>query len=170
MKDRQDLAKYKETLITTLPKASLCFLINENNQVLLAKKKRGFAKGKWNGVGGKTESKDKNIEETAIRETYEEISVTPKSLQQIATINFYFLNKQDWGQKVFVFIVKDWKGKPEESEEMSPKWFDIKQIPYDKMWEDEKHWLPIILKGIKINADFLYDENQKLLEHKITEI
>ncbi|MBU0998400.1 8-oxo-dGTP diphosphatase [Patescibacteria group bacterium] len=170
MKDRPSLAKYKEILTTPLPQASLCFLINKNRQVLLAEKKRGFAKGKWNGVGGKKTDKDKNIEVTAMRETYEEVKVIPKSLELVATINFYFLNKPEWGQQVFVFIAKKWKGKPEESKEMSPKWFDIKEIPYEHMWEDGKHWLPIILKGIKINADFLYDENQQLLEHTILEI
>jgi hypothetical protein len=29
---------------------------------------------------------------------------------------------------------------------MKPEWFNIKNIPYDKMWEDDKIWLPEILK------------------------
>ena len=47
MKDNLDLAKLKETITQPLRKATLCFLIKDN-QILLAMKKRGFATGKWN--------------------------------------------------------------------------------------------------------------------------
>lgn len=30
---------------------------------------------------------------------------------------------------------------------MRPQWFDIKDIPYEQMWEDDKIWLPELLKG-----------------------
>jgi len=32
-----------------------------------------------------------------------------------------------------------------ESEEIKPFWFDLENIPYKKMWEFDKHWLPRIL-------------------------
>ena len=38
-------------------------------------KKRGFGANRWNGVGGKMEANDTTIEETAKRETQEEIGV-----------------------------------------------------------------------------------------------
>lgn len=113
---------------------------------------------------------DKDIEATAVRETFEEIGIIPKSLQQMAILNFYFSNKPEWDQQVIVYIAKKWEGKPEESEEMAPKWFDIDEIPYNQMWEDDRFWLPRVLKGIKINADFLFDENQKLLERTVLEV
>lgn len=128
MKDRLTLAKYKETLTVPLRQATLCFLVKDN-QVLLAMKKRGFAEGKWNGIGGKINDTDKDIEATAVRETFEEIGVTPKSLQQMATLKSYFLDKPEWGQKVAIYVIKEWEGEPKESEEMAPKWFDINEIP-----------------------------------------
>lgn len=166
MKNRPNLAEYKETLTTPLRQATLCFLVKDT-QVLLAMKEKGFAQGKWNGAGGKMDSKDKDIEETAIRETNEEIGVTPTSLKQVAILNFYHLDKQEWNQQVIVFLSDKWKGKPTESKEMVPKWFEFDEIPYDEMWEDDKFWLPKVLAGKRIEADFLFDDNQVLLEQAI---
>lgn len=166
--EKQNLIKYKETLTSPLRQATLCFLLKDN-QILLAMKKRGFAEGKWNGAGGKPANIDKDIEATAIRETFEEIGVIPKSLQQMAVLNFYFLDKSEWSQQVIVYTTKKWMGNPSESEEMAPKWFDINEIPYDQMWEDDKFWLPQILKGIKIEANFLFNKEQKMLEKDVKE-
>jgi hypothetical protein len=30
---------------------------------------------------------------------------------------------------------------------MRPKWFNIKDIPYDNMWPDDPLWLPHLLNG-----------------------
>lgn len=40
-----------------LLEATLC-LLRKDNQILLAKKKRGFGEGKYNGVGGKLEKNE----------------------------------------------------------------------------------------------------------------
>ena len=75
---------------------------NQNNkELLLAMKKRGFGVGKWNGVGGKIDSEkgDRNITDTAIRETEEEIGVKIKDLEKVAVLSFYFPYKKEWDQK-----------------------------------------------------------------------
>src|SRR3954465_14054964 len=71
-----------------LRQASLCLLVREG-EVLLARKKRGFGLGKWNGVGGKPEPGE-TIDETAIRETEEEIGVTPLGLRRGGTLGVLF--------------------------------------------------------------------------------
>merc|ERR1712079_998463 len=30
------------------------------------------------------------------------------------------------------------------TEEMKPKWFNIEDIPYDKMWKDDIYWMPYL--------------------------
>lgn len=160
------ITKYKERGKNPMRQATLCFLLKDN-LVLLAMKKRGFAQGKWNGAGGKYDNVDQTIEVTAIRETTEEIGVIPKSLQQMATLNFYFTDKPEWNQQVIVYITNEWEGEPSESEEMAPKWFNQDEIPYSQMWEDDEYWLPHVLNGKKVIADFLFDGNQKMIEKHI---
>jgi 8-oxo-dGTP pyrophosphatase MutT (NUDIX family) len=169
MKDRFDLTTVKETLTTPLRQATLCFLVRDN-QVLLAMKKRGFAQGKWNGAGGKKDERDSNVKEAAIRETSEEIGVRPKTLKLTATLNFYHLGKEDNNQQVTVYLCDKWEGEPTESEEMAPKWFDLDKIPYKDMWVDDIIWMPMILGGETIEADFLFDEKENLLELHIRKI
>jgi 8-oxo-dGTP pyrophosphatase MutT (NUDIX family) len=157
-----------------MKQVTLCLLIKNNREsreLLLAMKKKGFGVGKWNGVGGKFNSrKDKNIIETAIRETEEEIGVKAKHLEKVAVLNFYFPyqpKKRRWDQKVHIFFVKDWGGEPVESEEMSPKWFKDNEIPFDRMWPDDKIWLPKVLEGKKLTGDFFFKKGEIIAKHNI---
>lgn len=106
-----------------------------------------------------------------IRETEEEINVTPTKYEKVGLMEFdeyYIGNKQNL---VFhLYIAYEWVGDPTESEEMSPKWFKIDDIPYDNMFPDDKYWLPLILDGKKIKAYFEFDEEWNLLNKKIEDL
>lgn len=169
MVEHLGLAEIKEKIGIPSQEASVCFLIKDD-RILLAMKKRGFGIGKWNGSGGKRKPEDKSVEHTAIREMVEEVGVTPKDIYMVGAINFYFISKPDWNQRVIAYLSKSWDGDPKESEEMSPKWFRIDEIPYNQMWEDDRYWLPLVLDGEIIEADFLFDENQRMIEKDIRKI
>ena len=145
---------------------SLLFL-RRDNEILLAMKKRGFGEGKWNGVGGKVEEGE-SIEQAMIRETQEEIGVTPTIFKKVADIRFdeYFKGEPTL-MHVHIFIATKWTGEPTESEEMAPKWFNLSEIPYDVMWSDDPYWLPEVLKGNKISADFKLDAADVIIDHTI---
>ncbi|PIR89820.1 DNA mismatch repair protein MutT [bacterium (Candidatus Gribaldobacteria) CG_4_10_14_0_2_um_filter_33_15] len=156
-----------------MKQATLCLLIKENSkEILLAMKKRGFGAGKWNGVGGKFDpEKDKNVLEAAIREAKEEIGVLIKDLEKVAVLDFYFPEVPEdfnWNQTVHVFIAKDWEGKPEESEEMLPKWFSFDEIPLSGMWDDDKFWLHHVLEGKKLKAEFIFNKKEQVIKQMIT--
>lgn len=156
---------YRATLAAPLRQATLCLLVRDG-QVLLAMKKRGFGTGKWNGAGGKPLSGE-TIEAAALRETHEEIDVEARTLERVATLNFYFPHvpvERDWNQQVCVFLVRTWEGEPRESEEMAPRWFDMDKLPLDAMWDDDRYWLPRVLAGERLTADFLYDATNHAVE------
>jgi len=148
--------------------ATLCLLVKED-KILLAMKNRGFGVGRWNGTGGKfdPEKGDKNILEAAIRETKEEIGVEIKNPEKTGLFHFKFANKPKWNQDVSLFVASEWVGDPAESEEMTPKWFSTKEIPYKQMWPDDIHWLPHVLQGKKVEADFLFGEGDKILDYNV---
>lgn len=51
-----------------------------------------------------------------------------------------------------------------ETEEMCPKWFDSKDIPYESMWSDDHYWLPRVLNGEVVEFDFTFDANGEVLD------
>ncbi|MBD3249480.1 NUDIX domain-containing protein [Candidatus Woesearchaeota archaeon] len=146
--------------------ATLCLLVHKDaRKVLLGMKKRGFGKGNYNGFGGGREEGE-SFEEATIRELQEEIDVktNAKDLYKVGSFRFYFPVKKENNHLVQVYLAERWEGTPKESEEMAPKWFDFEKIPYDKMWDADKYWLPLIMKGKKIDAEFFFDHDNKSIK------
>lgn len=143
---------------------TLC-LLTKDDEVLLAMKKREFGVGKWNAPGGTR--KDESAEETAIRETKEEVGVIPKSITQVATLDCKFPDKPEWDRVIGVYTAEEWTGEIKESEEMRPQWFNKGKMPYDQMWEADRHWLPRVLSGETLAARLIYNSKQELQEFKV---
>ncbi|MDP2930749.1 MAG: 8-oxo-dGTP diphosphatase [bacterium] len=153
--------------------ATLCFLVKEKegriSDICLGLKKRGFGINRWNGFGGKVKEEE-TIEQAMERETEEESSVDIKNFYKVAVIRFFFPFQPDWGQEVHVYFCKDWVGEVKESEEMSPKWFPVSEIPYDSMWRDDTYWLPKVLSGKLLKASFVFDKDEKVEKQEMEEI
>jgi len=49
--------------------------------------------------------------------------------------------------RVHVYETWDYSGVAIETDEMAPCWYKESEIPYTKMWADDKHWLPFLLKN-----------------------
>ena len=153
---------------------TLCFLIDrKENKILLGLKKRSLGKGKINGYGGKVEENE-TIEEAAIRETVEEIKVkiSKENITKVGELSFFFPHSKEWFSKLLthVFVATDWDGIPEETSEMKPEWFRIEDIPFEKMWQDDKHWLPLVLDKKKIIASFTFEkDSESIKEHFVRE-
>ena len=148
---------------------TLC-LLRKGDLILLALKKRGHGEGKYNGVGGKLKENE-TPEEAVIRETEEEIAVTPIKYEKVGIVEFdEFIKGQKQNLVFHLYMVSEWLGEPTESDEMKPFWFKVDSIPYDKMFSDDKYWLPLVLSGKKISAYFSFDENWNLLSKEIYEL
>lgn len=145
---------------------TLLFLVKDG-RILLAMKKRGFGAGKWNGVGGKIEAGE-TIEQALVRECQEEIGVTPRNWVQVAELDFVQdASSEPWHMYVHAFVTREWDGEPSESEEMRPEWYDVDEIPYDAMWDDDEYWLPRVLSGELIYGEFKFNENDKMTTHDV---
>ncbi len=144
-------------------KVCTLLFLRRGDQILIAMKKRGFGEGRWNGVGGKVEPEE-TIEQALVRECQEEIGVTPTSYTKIAEHDFVInATTEPWMQIVHAYFCDEWEGEPSESEEMAPQWFNIADVPYDGMWQDDHMWLPLCLKGKKFKTTFRFDENDEII-------
>lgn len=133
--------------------ATLLFL-QRPGEVLLIEKKTGFGQGKVNGPGGKIEQGE-TPEQAAIREVEEEICVTPVAPSLRGLLRFQF--RDGLAIRCRVYVAAQWIGQPCETEDAKPFWCAIDQIPYDRMWEDDRHWLPCLLEGKTIDGRFGFD-------------
>ena len=150
-----------ETIRTTL------LLIIKDDMIMLAKKKKGFGEGKYNGVGGKLEEGE-SVEEALIRETKEEINITPLDYEKVGVVSFDEDYKGKRSRLEFhLYTCSKWEGDLKETEEMEPHWFNIKEIPYDEMFPDDKYWLPYLLEGHKFNAYFNFDDDWNIIDKQI---
>ncbi|MBN2044854.1 MAG: NUDIX domain-containing protein [Anaerolineales bacterium] len=140
-------------------------------EVLLARKKIGFGAGKIVGVGGTVEPGE-TLFQTVVREVNEEISLQIKEgdLERAAKITFTFPSKPEWDRLVYVYLVEDWVGIPQSSNEVDPFWVPVEEIPYHQMWADSAEWLPVVLSGRRIVARFSFeDDNESLAFQEIDE-
>ncbi len=135
-------------------RAVLCFLRNtRTGKVLLIEKKRGLGAGKINAPGGKVEAGETPVE-AAIRETTEEVGLSPRDLVDNGRLRFAFTD--GYNLEVIVFSGTRWSGSMVETDEAVPFWTDEGAIPYHRMWEDDAHWLPHVLDGHSVDGHMVF--------------
>ncbi|MEO7165956.1 MAG: 8-oxo-dGTP diphosphatase [Spartobacteria bacterium] len=143
-------------------RANLLFILREE-KILLIRKKRGFGAGKINGPGGKIEPGETALE-SALRETFEELGIRPRGAEQHGELHFQF--RDGFSLHCAVFRADDYEGEPRETDEAIPLWTPLDQIPYDEMWADDRHWLPLLIRGAHFDGYFEFD-GEELLHRKI---
>jgi len=146
---------------------TLC-IVHQHPKVLLGMKKRGFGEGRWNGFGGKLQEGE-TVEEAARRELFEEASLKVKDIEKVGIVDFEFKGQPEI-LEVHIFRGSGIEGELEESEEMKPCWFHTNDIPFESMWPDDKHWLPLFLQGKKFKGRFLFGEADSILDMKLEEV
>ena len=139
----------------------LCFIRPTENpdQILLIEKKRGLGAGKINGPGGRVDPGESPLE-AAIRETQEEVHLTPMSPTLIGILGFQFTD--GYSLRCHVFLAKDYKGQMQETDEAKPFWQPIAHIPYSQMWADDYHWFPHLLAEEFFIGNFVFDDDHML--------
>lgn len=150
-------------------RATLALFV-DGNKLLLGEKKRGFAKGTLNGIGGKQDPGE-TIDEAMVRECEEEIGVTPIEYENVGKIDFDLWYKGEHSNmEMYIYKCYKFEGEIKETEEILPSWYDINKIPFDKMLPDDLLWLPQVLEGNKIIGKVKLDQNNEMLYHKIENV
>lgn len=146
---------------------TLC-IVHKKDQVLLGMKKRGFGEGKWNGFGGKVQIGE-SIENASKRELCEEVHIQADKMTKLGMLDFTHSNTIETS-RVHIYKCHSFQGEVKESEEMIPKWFSVKDIPFGNMWKDDAFWMPLFLDNKVFIGSFAFSENQEILEYKLKEV
>ena len=141
--------------------ATLMF-VRRDSELLLIRKKRGLGAGKINAPGGRIEGSETALE-CAVRETREELHVTPLSPRLRGRQRFHFVD--DYRLTVFVFLSEEHTGTATETDEAVPLWTSVDAIPYHEMWADDEIWLPMMLRGEIFDGRYIFDGDQ-MLDHR----
>lgn len=134
----------------TLPEVCVCYILDETPEagyrVLLGEKKKGLGLGKLVGPGGKLEPGE-TPRQAAVREVLEEsgLSIAEDDLVLIGRIRYEFPHRDSWSQVSWVFATRSWRGDIVESDELLLRWHAVDDIPFDRMWDDARFWLPGVL-------------------------
>lgn len=141
---------------------TLMFVI-KNSKILLIRKKRGLGAGKINGPGGGIEAGETPMQ-CAIRETQEELCITPTQVEARGELRF----QSDSFPRILghVFVAYDYEGIPTETDEATPIWTPLDAIPYEEMWEDDEFWLPDVVAGHSVEGRFIFT-GESLLDHQV---
>lgn len=142
--------------------ATLVFVIRDG-KILLINKKTGLGKGKINGPGGKVEAGE-SPQDCAIRECQEELKITVSDLQYCGQHRFQFVD--GYSIHVWVYLTSEFEGIPTETVEAKPLWVALDSIPYEQMWEDDRIWIPMMLRGERFLSRWIFD-GDKMLDYEL---
>lgn len=138
--------------------ATLLFVVR-GDRILLIRKRRGLGAGKINGPGGRLDDGETPIE-AAVREVEEELCITPLDPVERGQLRFQFVD--GYSIHGYVFHASDFRGEPQTTEEAIPIWTPLDRIPFDEMWADDRHWMPLFLEGTRFDGRFVFDGDEML--------
>ncbi len=149
-----------------LKEATLGFLIKQD-KIMLAHKTRHIGAGCLNGYGGGIKEEE-TLLQALLRELEEESGVVadPDYIKKVAVLDMHNLTEQGetFVCRVHTFLVSSWEGEPVATSEMKePNWFDIKELPVDRLMPADQAWLPRVLDGETLHVQAWYGPKQRVL-------
>lgn len=162
MREHQEVRDVDWSVWEAEIEATLMFVVGDE-QLLLIRKKRGIGRGKVNGPGGKIDPGETPVD-AAVRETQEELHVTPLNPAKVGELFFAMTHIPDI--HCHVFRATEWEGTATETAEAVPLWTSFDELPFDEMWEDDRHWLPLMIEGTHFLARFVF-EHERIVHKEI---
>jgi 8-oxo-dGTP pyrophosphatase MutT (NUDIX family) len=142
-------------------KATVCF-IRKDHKILLQERPCGRRwAGILNGPGGKIEN-DETPLQAVNREISEETSLKLIDVTAHGTVRLILGDGEDQQLLVHVFSTSRFSGRPRGAEG-SLRWFSDNRLPFDRMWPDQRYWLPLVLDGGQLDVVCSFDAAGKQL-------
>lgn len=152
----------------TLDLVCECFLTRVDAagtvEVLLGRKKTGFGEGNFIGPGGHIEPGE-TARQACAREIAEEtgLRVELADLRSAGVVIFLFPAKPELDMRSELFTCEKFEGEPVESDELVPEWFPAESLPFERMWDDAKYWVPRVLAGEEIALEIVLADDNKMV-------
>ncbi|KAJ2558864.1 hypothetical protein EV175_000598 [Coemansia sp. RSA 1933] len=135
---------------------------SKQERVLLGMKKRGFGKDKLNGFGGKVEAGE-TVSQGASRELSEESGLRCTAEPEKCGLLLFYFENDPVAMEVHVFLARSFAGQAEETDEMRPQWFGVREMPFEQMWVDDAFWWPYVLERKKFVGRFWLKADQRTI-------
>ncbi len=136
--------------------ATLVFVFRDE-EILLINKKTGLGKGKINAPGGKVDPGE-GVEDCAVRECKEELGIMVSNLEYCGQHKFQFVD--GYSIHVWVYRTQTFEGVPRETREAAPMWVRQDEVPFDSMWEDDRFWIPMMIRGERFQTRWIFDDDR----------
>jgi len=155
--------------IVPLPEVCVVYILRGSGaatEVLLGLKLRGLGEGRVVAPGGKLEPGESPVA-AAVRELAEEVGLhaDPLDLEPRGSLDYLFPHRPTWSQRSHVFVCRRWTGEVVASAELAAAFVPLDEVPFDRMWDDARFWLPAVLhEGARAAGTFEFGAD---LEHVV---
>ncbi|WP_181136387.1 8-oxo-dGTP diphosphatase [Rathayibacter sp. AY1F3] len=144
-----------------LPEVCVVYVLRDGPrgaEVLLGRKRRGLGEGRVVAPGGKLEPGESPVD-AAVRELEEEAGLValPADLEPRGVLDYSFPHRAAWSQRSHVFLCRRVAGEVTESSELAAAFVPVDEVPFDRMWDDARLWLPDVLRGgppVRLRVEF----------------
>lgn len=139
----------------------LCYIESGGKYLMLLRNRKSDDpnRGKWIGVGGKTEPGE-TPEEAARREIREETGLTVLDMQSFGRVNFI---SDVWeGEIMHLFLVTDFTGELTGCDEGELHWIDREKVFDLRLWDGDRIFLQYLMDGRRFGEMTLEYKGERL--------